>query len=254
MNCMFLAASARSLNTPSGFQRAGGQRNMLDMGTARLVEVPLDEGLIDRGLAELDVKLAAWIDAARKFQVNLATRAKTAERSEQRDDSKPEAQATPHGTAPSAGDGGGTGWSACQGAHAQPSGNTRMDEEAGVVDDSGDPSRLRMLFEKRQDPVRSEAEQVDDAIHEVESEKENQQEPRSSLGVQADSHEGEEEENVLLASLDPETRRHIHVLRRISGERKNIHQLLEEYRAAQARQSEAQGKEPGKRSWWRLSQ
>ncbi len=236
---------------------------MLDTGTARLVEVPLDEGAIDRSLAELDVKLATWINAARKFQVNLATRAETAERSEQHDDSKPEGQAAPHGAAPSAGGEGVTEWSACEGTHAQPSGNTRVDEEAGVLDDSSDLSRLRVLFGKRQEPVRHEAEQVDDAIHEAESETENQQEPQPSLSAEAVSNEAEgsdgesptaeEEENVLLASLDPKTRRHIHVLRRVSGERKNIHQLLEEYRAAQAGQSEAQDKEPGKRSWWRLS-
>ena len=256
LNYMFLVANARSLSTPSGFQRAGEPRNMLDTETARLVEVPLDEGVIDRSLAELDVKLAVWIDAASKFQENLATRAETAQRSEQHDDSKTEGQAAPHGAAPTAGGEGGT--SACQEAHAQPSGNTRVDEEAGVLDDSSDPSRLRVFFEKRQEPVRHEVEQVDDAIHEAESETEDQLEPQPSLSAKSDSNgaEGsdsasptaEEEENVLLASLDPETRRHIHVLRRVSGERQSIHRLLQEYRATQARQSE-----PGKRSWWRLS-
>ena len=120
-----------------------------------------------------------------------------------------------------------------------------------------------MLFEKRPEPVRHESEQVDDAMLEAESETENQQDPQPSVGAELDSNEAggsdselptaEEEENILLASLDPKTRRDIHVLRRISDERKNIHQLLEEYRAAQARQNEAQDKEPGNRSWWRLS-
>ena len=236
---------------------------MLDTGTARLVEVPLDEGVIDRSLTELDVKLAVWINAARKFQANLATRAETAERSEQHDDSKTEGQAAPHGTAPSAGGEGGTEWSACEEVRAQSTENTRVDEGAGVLDDSSDHLRLRMLFEQRQEPVRHEAEQAGDAIHEDESETENQQVPQPSLSAEADSNEAEgsdsesptaeEEENVLLASLDPKTRRHIHILRRVSGERKNIHQLLEEYRAAQAGQSEAQDKEPDKRRWWRLS-
>ncbi len=227
---------------------------MLDTGTPRLVEVPLDEGAIDRSLAELDLTLAAWIDAARKFQVDLATRAETVERSEQRDDSKTEAQGTPHGTVPPAGG---------EGAHPQPSPDTQVDQEAGVLDDADELSRLRMLFEKRPEPVRHESEQVDDAILELEGEPENLQEHQPSLGAGTDSNEAEgqdselpsaeEEENILLASLDPQTRRHIHVLRRISDERKSIPQLLEEYRAAQVRQSEAQDKEPGKRSWWRLS-
>jgi hypothetical protein len=233
---------------------------MLDTRTAELIEVPLDEGAIDCGLAELDNALAAWINAAKKFQVNLATRAQTAERSEQRDDSKPEGQAAPHGTAGSVGGEGSTEKNACEGAHARLIANTRVDEEASVVDGSSELSRLRMLFEKRSEPVRDEAEQVNDVIHDVESETENQQERQPSSSTEVDSNEAgselptaEEEENILLASLDPKTRRDIHVLRRISDERKNIHQLLEEYRAAQARQNEAQDKEPGNRSWWRLS-
>jgi len=236
---------------------------MLDTGSARLVEVPLDEGVIDRSLAELDVTLTAWINAARKFQVNLATRAEPAERSDQHDNRKPEEQAVFHGTAPSASGERAAERSACEETEAQPSGNTPVDEEAGASDDSSELSRLRMLFEKRAEPIRHEAEQADDAIHEVESETENQQEPQPSLSTEADSNEAggsgselptaEEEENILLASLDPQTQRHIHVLRRISDERKTIHQLLEEYYAAQARQSEEQDKEPGNRSWWRLS-
>ena len=236
---------------------------MLDTETARLIEVPLDEGAIDCGLAELDNALAAWINAAKKFQVNLATRDEAAERSEQHDESKPEGQVVLHGTAGSVGGEGGTERSACEGVHVRLSANTRVDEEASVVAGSSELSRLRMLFEKKSEPVRDEAEQGDDVIHDVESETENQQEPQLSSSAEVDSNEAEEsgselptaeeEENILLASLDPKTRRDIHVLRRISDERKSIHQLLEEYRAAQARQNKAQDKEPGNRSWWRLS-
>ncbi len=236
---------------------------MPDMGNARLVEVPSDEGVIDRSLAELDVKLAEWTNATRKIQATLATRAETAERSEQHDGSEHEGRATTHGTAPSAGGEGDTERSACEEADGPPSGKTQANEEASGSVDSSDLSRLRVLFEKKPAAVRHEAEQIDDATHEVQTETENQREPQPSFGAEAEANEAEgsdgesptarEEENILLASLDPKTRRDIHVLRRISDERKSIHQLLEEYRAAQARQSEAQAQELDKRSWWRLS-
>jgi len=55
------------------------------------------------------------------------------------------------------------------------------------------------------------------------------------------------EDETLLASLDPETAKAIRVMRRVSGHRKSVRELLEQYQASQAH-----GKtEPAKKSWFR---
>jgi len=56
-----------------------------------------------------------------------------------------------------------------------------------------------------------------------------------------------EEDEALLASLDPETAQAIKVMRRLSFENKSVRQLLEEYE--QSRQSQGSS-ENRKKSWW----
>jgi hypothetical protein len=57
-----------------------------------------------------------------------------------------------------------------------------------------------------------------------------------------------EDEEALLATLDPETAKAIRVRRRLSTGRKSVRELLAEYNAEQGKSS---GGEAGKRSWWR---
>ena len=56
-----------------------------------------------------------------------------------------------------------------------------------------------------------------------------------------------EEDEALLASLDPETAQAIKVMRRLSFEQKSIRQLLEEYQQSQQSQDSSEHK---KKSWW----
>ena len=56
-----------------------------------------------------------------------------------------------------------------------------------------------------------------------------------------------EEDEALLASLDPETAQAIKVMRRLSFEHKSVRQLLEEYEQSRQSQDSTEGK---KKSWW----
>jgi hypothetical protein len=59
-------------------------------------------------------------------------------------------------------------------------------------------------------------------------------------------------DEALLRTLDPETARAIRVRRRLSRGNRSVQELLEEHRAAQARQqAEQEGKSAARRSWWR---
>lgn len=55
-------------------------------------------------------------------------------------------------------------------------------------------------------------------------------------------------EETLLETLDPETAKVIRVKRRLTGGRRSVRELLEEYRAAPA---QAPDKPPARRGWWR---
>jgi hypothetical protein len=56
-----------------------------------------------------------------------------------------------------------------------------------------------------------------------------------------------EEDEALLASLDPETAKAIRVMRRLSIEKKSVRELLEEYKATNAGHTPADNR---KKSWW----
>ena len=56
------------------------------------------------------------------------------------------------------------------------------------------------------------------------------------------------EDEALLATLDPETAKVIRVMRRLAADRKSVRELLAEYQAGRSSQVHS---EVGKKSWWR---
>jgi hypothetical protein len=68
-----------------------------------------------------------------------------------------------------------------------------------------------------------------------------QHEPRPSRSA------SDEEDEALLASLDPETAKAIRVMRRLSIEKKSVRELLAEYTHTRSDQDPAEGR---RRSWW----
>jgi len=57
----------------------------------------------------------------------------------------------------------------------------------------------------------------------------------------------QEEDEALLASLDPETAKAIRVMRRLSFENKSVRELLEEHKQTR---NGSESAEPRKKSWW----
>lgn len=73
-------------------------------------------------------------------------------------------------------------------------------------------------------------------------------EPEGDGSPDADEKQQAEEDEALLATLDPETAQAIRVMRRLSVEKKSVSQLLAEYEAAKASQPAPASR---KKSWFR---
>ena len=72
-------------------------------------------------------------------------------------------------------------------------------------------------------------------------------EPEPATVSPAANRVSQDEDEALLASLDPETAQAIKVMRRMSFENKSVRQLLEEYEATRQSQGSSEGR---KKSWW----
>lgn len=72
---------------------------------------------------------------------------------------------------------------------------------------------------------------------------------KSAADADAAAHNrAHDEDEALLASLDPETAKAIRIMRRLSVEKKSVRELLEEYEAS--RSAETPAAEKHKKSWW----
>jgi hypothetical protein len=75
-------------------------------------------------------------------------------------------------------------------------------------------------------------------------------EPDAAPAPPAPRSASQEEDETLLASLDPETAKAIRVMRRTSFENKSVRELLEEYLQTRNAQGFSENPEQRKKSWW----
>lgn len=183
------------------------------------VPVPPDDGSIERALAEVDARLAAWSAAMTEAQAALAH---TAEPS-----AEPAVETAEAESQAAKGQAAETQASETQEPESSTSGSRTapdncLENAASPIIDKSEPSTT-------DEPVSS---QADDAAP-----------PASRPAQQA----AEENDEAMLASLDEETAQGIRVLQRLSPYKRSVHELLEEYRLTK---SVAASSPTRKSSWW----
>lgn len=163
-------------------------------GNIAPVEVlPPDDGSIERGLAELDARLAAWLAAFKRAMSMLP--------------------------------GGGAA-----------SGSAAALSEAIAAKAKAEPARSKVL---------------DQATVEAAAAR------RKTIEATPAPRRGEEtagpvvdEDETLLAALDPEVRKQVHIRRRMSNNGKSIRELIEEVRSAKPAAEISKTKSNTRRKWW----
>ncbi|NLX23231.1 MAG: hypothetical protein GXY55_16390 [Phycisphaerae bacterium] len=210
----------------------GTTTNILSVG------IPREDPAVATALADVEARLAAYADAMREAHAKLAQQSRDGEVEVPSDSVEPLADACGSESAPQSRDR----------AEAVPQSEEHLADERGsdvmTQTESAPQSRDREEAVPQSEEHLAE-EHGSDVMTQADLE------PADSEPAEADSEPPQAEDDddeTLLASLDPETAQAIRVMRRLTPERKSVRQLLAEYQTSKAEEVPARAEK--KRSWF----
>lgn len=216
--------------------------------TARLADIslPTDNGAIDQAFADLDARFSAWSSAVKEVHAALADGVVRRAAEDDTGTSRPAAREALRTVEPPP---------ACDAG--------QIDEDRPADDDDAQAARPEPDTDRQ--PITAVEAVAEAPIAEGEPLTSHDDEPtrplpgirvedaavgRDDAPVEVERQPEQEDENAILASLDPETAAAVRVMRRLNPTGKSLRELIEEYRSSPPKSSGGGMSKGTKRSWW----